>query len=69
MAEQRKQQQPAAPPWWLHGGDEECPHCGRPYHLEVERRCAGCDAPACVHCMGGEALCPDCAKDAKDAQR
>jgi len=65
MAGHRKDPQPAPPPWWLRGGDEECPHCGRPYHLEVERRCAGCDAPACAHCVDDDkALCPDCDQDA-----
>jgi len=65
MAEQNKHPQPGTPPWWLHGGDEECPHCGRPYHLEVERRCSACDAPGCAHCVSAhdEAVCPDCAKD------
>lgn len=49
------------PAWWLQGGDEECPHCGQPYHLESERRCPGCDAPGCHHCLGDpKAHCPDC---------
>ena len=66
MPEHRKETKPATPPWWLHGGDEDCPHCGHPYHLEGERRCAGCDAPACADCLVDEdGLCPDCAKEAR----
>jgi hypothetical protein len=49
------------PPWWLEGGDEECPHCGQRYHIEVERRCQGCDCPVCPHCHGTlDQLCHDC---------
>lgn len=49
------------PAWWLQGGTEACPHCGQSYHLEVERHCAGCDAPSCPHCLSEtDGLCPDC---------
>jgi hypothetical protein len=64
MPEHRHAKPSAPPPRWLQGGDEECPHCGQRYHLEAERRCAGCDAPACAHCVSGEALCPECATEA-----
>lgn len=42
-------------PWWLQDGHEECPHCGQPYHLERERRCAGCDSPSCADCHDSQA--------------
>jgi len=51
-------------PWWLAAGDEECPHCGRLYFVEVEVRCAACDGPTCPHCKvrhrEGHIVCPDC---------
>ena len=50
--------------WWLIPGDEECPHCSLTYVIEVEFRCAECDAPCCPHCgarhVEGHYLCPDC---------
>jgi transposase-like protein len=49
--------------WWLSPGDEECPHCSLTYVIEVEFRCAECDAPSCPHCgvhVEGHYLCPDC---------
>lgn len=56
-----------ASPWWLHGGDEECPHCGQPYHAEVERRCSGCDAPSCIHCLAPDSkLCPECVAEGRE---
>lgn len=55
-----------APAWWLHGGDQVCPHCGQSYYVEVERHCAACDAPGCPHCLSGhEPLCVDCAKESE----
>jgi len=54
----------ASLPWWLGEGEEECPHCGRLYFVEVEVRCADCDGPACPHCKvrhtEGHVVCPDC---------
>ena len=59
-----KHPKPPPLPWWLQPGNEECPHCGQRYHLEVERRCQGCDAPCCPHCRGAQdQLCPDCARE------
>jgi hypothetical protein len=50
--------------WWLHDGDQECPHCGHLYFSEVEFRCADCDGPGCPHCRIthtlGHLVCPDC---------
>lgn len=51
--------------WWLVDGDEECGHCGRLYHYEVEFRCTECDGPGCPHCRvvheEGHIICPQCA--------
>lgn len=51
-------------PWWLSAGDEECPHCGQLYVLEVEFRCPDCDGPSCPHCKKRHAeerdVCPEC---------
>jgi hypothetical protein len=51
--------------WWLSDGDEECPHCGRLFVLEVEFRCPECDGPGCPHCKAvhaeGHMVCVDCA--------
>lgn len=57
-----------AAPWWLVGGTEECPHCGQAYHLEHERRCSGCDAPGCPHCLNRHEsghICPDCTPESQ----
>jgi hypothetical protein len=64
MTQRRSPASPAPAPWWLAGGTEECPHCGQRYHLEAERRCAGCDAPSCPHCLAHDSgLCPECATE------
>jgi hypothetical protein len=51
-------------PWWLADGEEECPHCGQLYFLEVEVRCTHCDGPTCPHCRvrhrEGHLICPGC---------
>ncbi len=59
---------PRASRWWSSTGDEECPHCGHAYPYGAEYRCAGCDAPSCLHCIvarDGERYCPDCAPAAE----
>src|SRR5262245_56226420 len=54
----------ASLPWWLADGDEECPHCGHLYVLELEFRCSHCDGPGCPHCKvthaAGHVVCPEC---------
>ncbi len=59
--------------WWLADGDEECPHCGRLYVLEVEYRCPECDGPGCPHCKvvhaEGHMVCLDCAPVAPAAKK
>lgn len=51
-------------PWWLADGDEECPHCGQLYYIELEFRCPDCDRAVCPHCKKkhaqGHYLCPEC---------
>jgi hypothetical protein len=55
-------------PWWLTEGEEECPHCGQLYFLELELRCSACDGPSCPHCKvrlaEGRIVCPECADGA-----
>lgn len=51
-------------PWYLSGGDEQCPHCGQFYALELEFRCPDCDSPSCPHCKSKHEderfVCPGC---------
>jgi hypothetical protein len=59
--------------WWLSGGEEECPHCGRLYAYEVEFRCPECDTPSCPHCKKMHAdermLCPECIESCAEEGR
>jgi hypothetical protein len=51
------------PPWWLEGGTEICGVCGQSYSIQMERRCAHCDAPLCSVCESveeDEIVCFDC---------
>ncbi|MBL0422989.1 hypothetical protein JI739_21815 [Ramlibacter sp. AW1] len=67
MAEHDRPSVADAPPWWLHGGTEECPHCGQLYHLETERRCGACDSPSCAHCHAAhERDCSPSGEEARD---
>lgn len=67
MANSTRPSPTQAPAWWLEGGTEECPHCGQPYHLETERRCAACDAESCAHCLSQPGQhCPGCASEAPE---
>jgi hypothetical protein len=55
--------------WWLEGGDEDCPHCGHPYHREAEMRCVACDAAGCRHCIvvhREHRHCPECVDTPSD---
>lgn len=55
-------------PWWLGEGEEECPHCGQFYAVEVEVRCVDCDGPMCPHCKVRHTevhyVCPACVSSA-----
>ena len=59
-------------PWWLSGGDEECPHCGLLYAVEIEIRCTECDGPMCPHCKIRQAefhyVCPACVADSGEGR-
>jgi hypothetical protein len=52
-------------PYWLAEGTEECEICFHRYTVEVELRCADCDAPLCEQCaltvrVTGEVFCVPC---------
>ena len=70
MQKRKSKAKAAATPWWLHDGDEDCPHCGQPYIYEVEFRCPACDGPSCPHCKQlhaeGHHVCPSCVEVSKE---
>ena len=58
-------------PYWLSGGTEACELCTHAMVLEMTRRCAACDRPACEHCVSvdrdtGEVLCHECVDEEED---
>lgn len=57
-------------PYWL-SGTEICEVCSGSYVVQMECRCAACDAGLCVSCAiriyeTGENFCPGCREEASD---
>ena len=62
-AKSKSAAQSNASPWWLHEGEEDCPHCDQTYTYCAELRCFDCDAPICPMCIvriGEHVFCPEC---------